>query len=325
MIAGIVGGTLTYPLRWALYEALELPLYNAWLSIHTYLAMTGYVLPLAEEINPGLTTLGMSVNNNWAVTVVALNDPNGGLTPGNISTDPSGSQERTYPKDVLLDPPSAVSQIINQIFKIGAPTVNGEIPSEFSRPWRWPAQDNQGDGVNSELPLSFAGPYRAPSDATVLFAGAPGTPSARAQFEASTSEIQTKALTASLVPTGKHLGDPQDYAAYVIATLTRNNLDASKVTNFNLDADRGYAYLCWDWLRDATGKAMPKSSFGGNPDPSAGNVPDDVSQHVYPVPVMPGYGWLSTDQTSGAPVTPFDPTKPGPTVRIRYIRREDKF
>lgn len=325
VIAGIVGGTLTYPLRWALYEALELPLYNAWLGIHTYLAMTGYVLPMPGEINPGLTTLGMSVNNNWAVTVLALNDPSGGLTPGNISTDPSGSQERTYPKDVLLDPPNLVSQIINQIFKIGAPSVNGEIPSEFTRPWRWPAQDKQGDAVNTELPLSFAGPYSAPADATVLFAGAPGTPTARTQFEASTSEAQTKALTAALVPIGQHLGDPQDYAAYVIATLTRTTVVPANVTNFNLDADRGYAYLCWDWLRNPDMKAMPKSSFGGNPDPSAGNVPDDVSQHVYPAPVMPGYGWSSTDQISGAPVTPFDPTTQGSAVRIRYIRREGKF
>jgi hypothetical protein len=325
VIAGIVGGATTYPLRWALYEALELPLYNAWLGIHTYLAMTGYVLPMSGEINAGLTTLGKSIADNWAVTVAALNDPSGGLTSANLSTDPSGAGERTFPKDVLLDPPSAISQIFSEIFHAGAPSVNGELPSEFTRPWRWPSQDNQGDPVNTEFPLSVSGPYRAPSDAAVLFAGAPGNPTARAKLEASKSEAQTIDLLVSLLRKNQHLGDPQDYAAYLIAMLTRKGLDPSRVANFNLDADRGYAYLCWDWVRDLTRKAMPKSSFGGDPDPGAGNAPDDVSQHVYPAPVMPGYGWSSDDEFSGPPVTPFDPGKPQSAVRIRYIRREDKF
>jgi hypothetical protein len=328
VIAGIIGGTVTYPLRMALYESLELPLYNAWLGIHTYLAMTGYVMPLAEEINPGLNTLGLSVNDNWAVTVAALNDPAGGLSAANLSPDPSGKGERTFPKDVLLDPPNAISQIFSEIFKAGAPAVNGELPSEFTRPWRWPDKDNQGDTVNTEWPLSVPGPYAAPANATVLFAGAPGSPTARAKFEASGSEAETNDLARSLLRLGQHLGDPQDYSAYVIASLTRKTVDPAKVANFNLDADRGYAYLCWDWVRDATRRAMPKQAFAGNPDPGNSNQPDDISQHVYPVPIAPGYGWNSDDQIMGpgvVPVTPFNPANPQASVRIRYIGREKKF
>jgi hypothetical protein len=58
---------------------MELPLYNLWLSVHTYLAMTGYVMPMPGEINSGLNTLGVSVADDWATTVVALGDPDGGL------------------------------------------------------------------------------------------------------------------------------------------------------------------------------------------------------------------------------------------------------
>jgi hypothetical protein len=290
--------------------------------------MTGYTMPLAEEINPGLNTLGKSVNDNWAVTVAALNDPSGGLTPANLSPDPSGTGDRVFPKDVLLDPPSAISNIFSQLFKAGAPAVGGELPSEFKRPWRWPAQDNQGDTVNAEWPLSVSGPYLAPADATVLFAGAPGDPAARGKFETSASEAATNDLARSLLRQGKHLGDPQDYAAYVIATLTRNGLDPAKAVNFNLDADRGYAYLCWDWVRDKGRPAMPKQAFAGNPDPGNANTPDNVSQHVYSVPILPGYGWNSDDQIMGpgvTPVTPFNPGIPSEGVRIRYIGRERKF
>jgi len=68
LLAGIIGGAITYPLREALYEYVELPLYNAWLAVHAYLAMTGYVMPLPGEINMGLTTLGMSVAEGWMAT-----------------------------------------------------------------------------------------------------------------------------------------------------------------------------------------------------------------------------------------------------------------
>jgi hypothetical protein len=327
VIAGIINGTITYPLRWALYEALELPLYNAWLAIHTYLAMTGYVMPMPEEINPGLTTLGVSVNDNWAVTLAALNDPSGGLTTANLAPDPSGSADTTFPKDVILDPPNAISSFFGDLFKVGAPSVNGELPSEFTRPWRWPGKDNESDTINSEDPLSVPGPYQTSADATVLLGAAPGNNTARQIFEGAKNEAETIRFARQLLPIGSHLGDPQDYSGYVIARLTRSSAHPREVTNFNLDADRGYAYLCWDWLRDPKRRAMP-SAFAGNPDPSNNDQPDDVSQHVYPQATVPGYGWNKSDAIPNPnlpPVAPFDPNNPQASVRIRYIGWEKKF
>jgi hypothetical protein len=324
LLAGIIAGTITYPLREALYEFVELPLYNAWLAVHTYLAMTGYVMPMPGEINMGLNTLGLSVSDGWAVTVAALADPDGGITPATLSTDPSGSSDTQYPKDVLLDPPNFISNIFSSIFEVGAPEVNGQDPSEFTRPWRWPAMDNQGNAVNIERPITAPGPFASGMDATALFGAMPGTPGARTAFEGAKNEAETIKLAFSLLRMGQHLGDPQDYTAYVVATLTRLGLDPATIANFNLDADRGYAYLCWDWARNKDLKSKP-SAFAGNGDPSHGNAPTDVSQHVYPTPKQPGYGWNPADQGANQVVAGFDPDDPQAAVRIRYIDKEPKF
>jgi hypothetical protein len=330
VIAGIVAGTLTYPLRWALYEAIELPLYNAWLGIHTYLAITGYVVPMPGEVNAGLHTLGVSVDDNWAETVVALGLLDGGLTPTTISPNPSGQPTTPFPKDVVLDPPTFITSIFSQLFHIGAPAVNGEFPSEFTRPWRWPDTDNQGNPINIEQPQNFAGPFTAGQNATAFFGLSPGDVGARTAFEGAINETQTIAAATTFLPQGKHLGDPMDYTAWVVANLTRDGIDTSKLANFNLDSDRGYGYLTWDWVRDhslSPVKAMP-SGFKGNGDPSApGNAPTNISQHVYPAPVKPGYGWNTSEQIATVgqpPIAGFDPGDPTASVRIRYIDQEVK-
>jgi hypothetical protein len=325
-VAGIVGGTATYPLREALYEAIELPLYNLWLSLHTYLAMTGYTMPMPGEINSGLNTLGVTVADDWSTTVAALGTFDGGLTPAAITVNPAGALETGFPRDVVLDPPNSITSFFSSIFKIGSPPVNGEYPSEFTRPWRWPGKDNEGDTVNLELPQCPPGPFAIGMNANALFGAMPGTPSARSSFEEARSEGETIKLATTLLKQGKHLGDPVDYAAYVVASLTRDGLDPATLANFNLDSDRGYAYLCWDWVRDRMRRSMP-SAFNGAGDPSHGAAPTDVSQHVYPSPAQPGYGWSASDEFDHAgqpPPTGFDPGNADSRVRIRYIDRQNK-
>jgi hypothetical protein len=323
VIAGIINGTITYPLREVLYEYLELPLYNLWLGVHTYLAMTGYVMPMPGEINTGLNTLGVSVADGWATTVAALNDPDGGITTKTLSSDPSGAEKETYPRDVVLDPKNAVSSIINDIFSIGAPEVAGELPSEFTRPWRFPLTDNQGDAISIERPSNVPGPFTAGMNANALFGSAPGTKVARDLLESAKNEIETIRFVISLLGSGQHMGDPRDYSAYLMAKLTRTNLKLNEIPNFNLDADRGYAYLCWDWLRDKQRKSIPSAfKTDGNP------AHEPVLQHVYPTPVQPGYGWQPDDQVvpqGQVPQKGFNPLDPQASARIRYIERENKF
>ncbi len=122
---------------------------------------------------------------------------------------------------------------------------------------------------------------------------------------------------------GLDLVDPLDYTAYVIAQLTRNNVKPDDIANFNLDADRGYGYLAWDWVRDAIARSTP-GAFAGAVDPST-NTQTAVSEHKYPTPVMPGYGWNPADGPAPPPDRQFHPNNPQSRVRIRYIGREGKF
>lgn len=323
VVAGIIAGTITYPLRWLIYEYLELPLYNLWLGVHTYLAMTGYVMPMPGEINKGLNTLGVSVADNWAVTVAALGTPDGGLTPAEtFSADPSGmggpfaALRPNYPRDVLVDPPNLFTVIVNTIFDIGTPAGNGEFPSEFSRPWRFPLKDEEGDPVNIERPATAPGPFVGGQDANALFGAAPGSQAARDALAKAKSELETIEALKAHLPLGEHLGDPQDYAAYVIASLTRDpQPDApEKIVNFNLDADRGYGYLCWDWVRDGRFKAVPKAFNDGA---------DDIEKRTYNRPVQPGYGWTPGD-AGALPTEAFNPDDPSASVKIRYIDKEPR-
>ncbi|MBI5716979.1 MAG: hypothetical protein HZC37_04740 [Burkholderiales bacterium] len=323
LVLGIIAGTVTYPLRLLLYEYLELPLYNLWLAVHTYLAMTGYVLPMSGEINRGLTTLGVSVSDDWRTTVAALGDPDGGLVADVLSTDAKAAQKQAYPKDVLIDHPNVISAIFSMLFKVGAPPrTDHQLPSEFTRPWRYPERDNANNPVNLELPRNLAGPYLAGMDATAFFGAQPGSNIARAAFERCESEEETIQAARKHLPKGEHLGDPVDYASYVIAQLTRDNLNLDDVANFNLDADRGYGYLTWDWVRLTESGAFP-GAFFEEPDPSVG-LPNDVSQHKYEVPKRPGYGWNEAEVPSGPTGVTFNPDDATASVLIRYIGKEEK-
>ena len=137
--------------------------------------------------------------------------------------------------------------------------------------------------------------------------GLPGHAGARHDYEAAQKEADTLAASVSHLPANQTLGDAVDYAAYVIARLTRDNLSPKQVANFNLDADRGYGYLCWDWLRDKKLKGVP-AAFRNDP-----------NQRQYNLPLHPGSGWCKHDALGDLPKTNDE------KVQIRYIDREDKF
>jgi len=316
-LIGLATSAGTYPIRELLYEAVELPLYNAWLALHWYLSITGFVYPMQHEINRGLTTLGVGVTDFWDLLTAALDDISGGLVPSHQGSEPSGhDRDPGYPHDAVVDPPSLLNFLLRQDFAVPCSSA-GEAPSEFASPWLWPAKDHGGDDVPSEAPLTPASPYVASQDAPVLMGGAPGSNVARSAYQAATSESDTLAASAAHLPAGEHLGDPVDYTAYVVAWLTRDH--PADIANFNLDSDRGYGYLCWDWVRSPDVKGVPQA------------FQDKVPNRAYHAPLRPGYGWCQDDIPAGTPQPPVGPDRPlmhDPTatapdpVRIRYIDRE---
>ncbi len=311
VLPSIVSSLGTYPIRQTVYEYLEVPLYNAWLALHWYLAHTGFALPMTSEMNIGLMTLGLAPADAWEQLEDALDDLSGGiLTPAPVATEPSGGAEG-LPREAVVDDASLVSAL--SALTALAPG-SDPIPSEFLRPWLYPERNLAGDTIPVEQGPVLHSPYTQLQDATVLLTPAPGDGLARKEFSESVSEAETVELQHKHLQSGRTLGDPVDFTAYVVATLTRD--DPGSLVDFNLDADRGYAYLCWDWLRHEDGRSAPHAYKDGG---------TAVERHEYPTPTAPGYGWDADDVRSGPTSPEHDPTTGLPPVGIRYIGHEGKF
>ena len=328
LIPSIIAGLLTYPLREFIYNHIQVPLYNAWLALHHYMAMTGYVLPMPAEINAGLTTLGVGPEGTWRGVLDALDALDGGLTGklGTASENSGADRQRRYPHDVVVDDLASMplaTELASAIGSLLHGTSEAKVPSEFQAPWRFPETNQAGKAVPPEFPLTEASPYKAMTDVLGMLAALPGDAAARAQLEGAKSESQTIDMVRALLKAGQTLGDPTDYVRYLMATLTRNGVVESELANFNLDADRGYGHLTWDWRREAGTRAMP-GAFEGTVNDDTGLV-DDASQRVYRSPVRPGYGCNPMDQDPD-PVgaTVYNPTSADDPVNIRYIGRESK-
>jgi hypothetical protein len=324
VVASVIAGAGTYPVREVLYETVELPLYNGWLALHWYLSMTGFVAPMEEEINMGLVTLGVGVADNWTNIIAALGTLDGGLnaSAATAKSEPSGrDRDRSYPREPVTDAPSLVQSIINQA--VDTPPLPTMVASEFLRPWQFPLFNNDGTPVKSEQVLCAAGPFLSGQDATALMAAAPGDNELRKSLMGVQNSQQTINLVNSNLPKGKHLGDPVDYTAYVIAQLTRDGVESTALANFNLDADRGYGFLCWDWVRSKMDQAAPKSYPG---QAASGSTPASSSLHEYRAPLNSGFGWDIADTGASrlgrAPANAQPLPKEhvlGTSVDIRYI------
>jgi hypothetical protein len=148
-------------------------------------------------------------------------------------------------------------------------------------------------------------------DCTAIMGGLSGNAAARKDYEGAQKEADTMAASNTHLPKGETLGDAVDYTSYVVARLTRDNLSPKEITNFNLDSDRGYGYLCWDWLRSKDLMGVPAA------------FKTDADKRAYHLPLHPGAGWCKNDATGALP--PQDPAGAEQGLRIRYLDREDKF
>ena len=306
-IISLITSAGTYPVRELLYENLELPLYNAWLALHWYLCMSGFTYPMQQELNPGLNILGIGVGDVWNTVQNALNDLDGGLFLPPVPSENSGwNIDPNFPFDVVTDPQGLVSGMINQLLNRNCGAA--EAPSEFLRPWLWPAKDNQGDPVPSERKLTKGSPYAAGQDCMVFMGGLTGAAATRDDYESAKSEAETMAKNAAHIPAGQTLGDAVDFTSYMIGKLTRDNPIIK--ANFNMDSDRGYAYQCWDWKRSKDLMGVPDA------------FKSDADKRKYHLPLHPGTGWCK-DEAEGD--IPQNPATNETGVNIRYIDKEEKY
>jgi hypothetical protein len=259
--ASAVTSLVTYPVRELLYQFAVVPLYSLYIAARRPLVMAGFVLPKPEEIDIGLIQLGRASGATIQGLAQALAAPTGaaGSTPifdepsGRLrATDPFGA-DSAYPRQVVTDPPQLIEQLSGHVGTVDHCTAN-EKPSEYLRPWLYPNKDNGGDTVGWEAPLARPGPFVQGDVPTRLMGQAPGSAAARRDFEGARTPAETDQIADRHLRKNEHLGDVVEYGVYMVGRLA----GSAPVPDFNLDADRGYGYLAWEWDRDPAHVVVPE-------------------------------------------------------------------
>jgi hypothetical protein len=266
---------LTYPIRLALYE-LAMRVWDVAVKTHDVMAHTGILLPhgeqryednnelrLPNEIDLPLITLGSTVDATFLAALADAIDPF-----GNLDTDTSvivghSVHDPAYPYYPVLRYKAA----------------GGYDDWEFRRPWAYPnVSEHTTDGThNTHIPTPTEtydpsaadanavdanqapihkfqpmrpGPYLEGTTPDQVFFRTDGGHDVRrrSQYEKAQTPWQTDRINEALLKSrGRSpLGDPVPFSAYLIGQLAN---PTGYSTQFNLDADRAYAYLTWDWIR----------------------------------------------------------------------------
>ncbi|MDQ2777128.1 MAG: hypothetical protein M3Y57_19745 [Acidobacteriota bacterium] len=268
----------TYLLRLGLYEVAML-VWNVAMTTHEVLAHTGFITPHAEqrfsdgelrlpdEIDDDLVTLGGTVDATFRTALAAAFDPLGNLDK----------------HDNVIGSDHSVSDPNTPYYPVLRWETNGKVDDwEFHRPWAWPnespLQVNGSGDTLKQTPTEIydpnatsktrltqpykplrAGPYPVSTKPDVFFRlDAPVDPATRTAYEKAQTPLETDTLNeANLVPDrlkNSPLGDPIPFSAHLIGQLVN---DTKYSTQFNLDSDRAFAYLTWDWIRkDSTSEGI---------------------------------------------------------------------
>ncbi|HET6938258.1 MAG TPA: hypothetical protein VFI19_06625 [Nocardioides sp.] len=261
---------LTYGARLLLHE-IAMKVWDIVTKTHEVLAHTGLLMPHSEaryddgelkwpnEIDLPLITLGATVDGTFLQALADAIDPFGNL-------DKSG--------DVIVS--HSVRDPNLPYYPVLQYHDDGSTPDdwEFHRPWAYPSTsviEVDGDNVETPTPTETydpsacdppgpagaykpmrPGPYAEGTTPDQVFfrTGAPVDREARYHYEHSQAPWQTDRLNEEHIGKARlrssPLGDPVPFSAYLIGQLVN---PTGYATQFNLDADRAYAYLTWDWVR----------------------------------------------------------------------------
>jgi hypothetical protein len=353
IIPGLALDVLTYLVRQLVYNYVEVAAWNLYILARRALVMSGFQMPNPDEIDYGLTTLGLSSGQSDFDIGAALDDPLGLGQRSPVPGEPSGrptpasaySLDKLYPRNVVrdtfnIDP--SLTDLLGLTHSLHYANDAAEYhPSAWLAPWRYPSTNEAGDTVPQENgPPVHGGPYVTGDTGTVLIPGGIGDAAARQQLEECTSPADTFNALNDLFPLDKHLGGPVDYGMYLVGRMVAEHANAQfGVPDFNLDSDRGYAWKCWDWGRHSPGTPTPRP---GDPGEWV-CVPDFVPVQNPPVdfhylqPCTPPHFFHAQDPDTGHSDNPrkeqqqpdgsekpvesqwYDPTKP---LRMHYLGRD---
>ena len=279
-LAAAVVSVGTYPIRWGLYQ-VAMWAWDIVTTAHEIMAHTGFVIPHGElvkdgelaqpnEIDHALITLGSTVDGAFLQALHDATDPF-----GNLDRDPSLIVEPTNPRNELTP-----------FLPVRPRQLGSESASEYERPWAYPMISRRHDkslyitpteksdvtrelselGIDERLStwvhrtlgkhegLAMTGPYPtgARPDDVFFRTSEPVVPGVRNAYEVAPTPAFTDAINELVIgrdPGTDHspMGDAIPFSAYLMGRVL--DADQGAVPDFNLDADRGYGYRCWDWIR----------------------------------------------------------------------------
>lgn len=266
-------------------NAHEILAHTGFVIPHGELTYDNGELRQPNEIDHALIELGNTVDGAFLQALTDANDPF-----GHLDADPSLIIEPTNPRNDLYPLlPVRPRQVHDDNSSFLDP--NRQAPNEFRRPWAYPVLSRRKDGtlyatptevsnVDAELDYidaservrllvhqllgphsgtTISGPYPAgvTPDQVLFRTDRPVRPTERTQYEQAGSPAETDAINEAVIgrdPGTDHspLGDPIPFTAYLMGRIL--DPESSYLVDFNLDADRGYGYRTWDWIRgEATG------------------------------------------------------------------------
>jgi hypothetical protein len=262
---------LTYPVRLGLYE-IALKIWDIATKTHEVMAHTGLLMPHAEaryedngelkwpnEIDLPLITLGATIDGAFAQALADAIDPLGhldtdlGVVPTHSVRDPNYPYypvlqyhaDGSTPDDWEFRRPWAYPQFSE--FESGGTNTDGPTPTETYDP----SKSDQAGPATAYKPLR-PGPYREGTTPDEVFFRTDAGVDADARFRYETAQTpwQTDLINEELIGKARlrrsPLGDPVPFSAYLVGRLVN---ETGYATQFNLDADRAYGYLTWDWNR----------------------------------------------------------------------------
>ena len=265
----------SYLLRLGLYD-LSMMVWDVITKTHEVLAHTGFMTPhgevtfpdgelrLPNEIDLPLITLGGTVDGAFQQALAAALDPMANLDKDS-SLFGSGHQ--------LPDPSYPYYPVLKYVAQPDG--TRSYEAWEFRRPWAYPnksrlvisgapqltttpteerdaSQPPPIPEPDGGFPGLIPGPYPAGTTPDMVFFRSSNVdPEVRRAYEGSPNPAATDELNAEhLFGRLPHspLGDPVPFSAYLIGRLAN---PTGYTAQFNLDSDRAYAYLTWDWVRGA--------------------------------------------------------------------------
>jgi hypothetical protein len=242
----VIFDLLNYPIRYALYYALELPLFHIIKDFRAVLVLTGYMSPMKDEIASSLVQIGTTNAASFDQVRAEMGDAFGGLAQVRGQDGDQRFEDPAYPH-------------LNANTTRGQPVADAD--KEYHHPWSYPV-------TASEPGLTTVGPYAVGAEPSILFRNIDTDPEMRDNYETADSPQITESYAALLTPQ-KSLGDPVTFSEYLLWLATRDDKLYTEgiisPTDWNLDSDRGYAYKCWDWNRQRGTRPPTTADPEGNP------------------------------------------------------------